>query len=220
MIRRILRKVFKKFKSAKIIMLHYCQDENTKESPCVISTENLITYLDSGEKYISVDDLDKGAKHYDGARCVTIDDSLFDLYTVAYPLLTERQIPFTAFVSSDLLDTDGYITTDQLHEMAQSPYVTIGSHGATHKLLDTLSVDEQRYEIEHSKKVLEEITGKEVKYFAYSNGRYTKETVKLLKSSGYKCAFTVVPRAYNVVSSMKKYELPRLNLTDKTFNKI
>ena len=220
MIRKILRSFFNNLKSAKIVMLHYCQSENTPDSPCIISTENLVSYLDSGNKYISVDDLDKNAKTYDGARCITIDDSLFDLYTVAYPVLTKRNIPFTAFVSSDLLDTDGYITKEQLYEMAQSPLVTIGSHGATHKLLDTLSYDEQCYEIKHSKEVLEQITGKKVKYYAYSNGRYTKETIKILKNAGYKKAFTVIPRAYNIVSAVKNFELPRVNLTDKTFDKI
>lgn len=216
MIRTVLRTLFNKLKSAKIIMLHHVQDQAPHYSPCIISTENLLAFLDKHSKYISVEDLQKGAKAYDDAICLTIDDSLYDLYTVAFPLLTERNIPFIAFVSSDLLDTEGYITSAQLKEMADHPLVTIGSHGATHRCLDTLSEQEQWYELSASKEKLEKITGKQINYYAYSNGRFDKHTKPLLKKACYKKAFGVRPRAYNILSGATRWELPRYNLTDET----
>lgn len=63
---------------------------------------------------------------------------------------------------------------------------------------------------------LEEIIGKKVEYFSYSNGRYTKYTKKMVKKAGYKRAVGVRPRVYNFVSAFSRYDLPRFNLTDKT----
>ena len=160
------------------------------------------------------------SKEYNGAYSITIDDGLYDLYTVAYPTLIARGIPFTAFVSADLLDQEGYITTEQLKEMSKNPLVTIGSHGCTHRCLDLLSKDEQLYELSESKKKIETIIGKEVKYFAYSNGRFAKNTKRLVRKAGYKYAFGVVPRAYNIVSKNYRFELPRINLANETYNKI
>lgn len=220
MIRAVLRTIFNKFKSAKIVMLHHVQSNETSHCPCVIDTENLAQFLDQQSKFISVADLKKGAKVYDGAVCITIDDCLHDLYTVAYPLLTQRHIPFTAFVSSDLLDVEGYITTAQLEEMSRNSLVTIGSHGATHKCLDTLTEEQQWYEISESKRKLEQITGKQITYYAYSNGRFNKETKALLKKAGYQKAFGVRPRAYNFLSAAYRWELPRYNLTNETINSL
>ena len=144
------------------MMLHHVSAG--KYSPCVLSTENFIGFLDSNQKYISIDELLKSsASKYKDAIAITIDDGLYDLYTVAYPLLLERKIPFTAFVSADLLDQEGYITTEQLKEMSRNPLVTIGSHGCTHKCLDELSIEEQIYEINESKQKLEALIEKEIK---------------------------------------------------------
>ena len=97
-------------------MLHHVSDGGY--SPCIISTEHLIQFLDSKQKYISIDELfNASAKKYEDTIAITIDDGLYDLYAIAYPLLVERKIPFTAFISADLLDQEGYITTEQLKEI-------------------------------------------------------------------------------------------------------
>lgn len=219
MIRSALRAVFNKLKSCRIVALHHVQSESTVLSNCVIATDKLQEFTRRHEKWVSAAQLSGCASVYDGGICVTIDDGLFDLYTVAYPLLSRQNIPFIAFISSDLLDTEGYITTAQLKEMAAHPLVTIGSHGATHRLLDTLSDEEQWYELAQSKKKLEAITGREIVYFAYSNGRFNKKTTALLKKAGYKQAFGVHPRLYNFASALSRWNLPRYNLTSDTVDR-
>ena len=220
MIKSFLRKAFKKFKSAKIIMLHHVS-EGKAYSPCIISTQNLNEFLSRNKKYLCIDQLlSSSKKQFQDGVVITIDDGLYDLYTVAYPLLTQNSIPFVAFISADLLDKEGYITTAQLLEMSKNPLVTIGSHGCTHQCLDELDIQQQKYEIEESKKKLEEILKIKVNYFAYSNGRYNKYTKKLVKKAGYKYAFGVMPRVFNCITKTKKYLLPRINLTNQTFKSI
>lgn len=209
--------MFNKLKSARIVALHHVGEHEKDFSPCAITEENLILFLDDREKYLSIEEVVKGSPSaYNGACVITIDDGLADLYTNAFPLLVGRNIPFVAFISSDLIDKEGYVTTDQLKDMSENPLVTIGSHGASHRCLDTLSPEEQKREIFESKKKLEDIIGKKVEYFSYSNGRYTKYTKKMVKKAGYKRAVGVRPRVYNFVSAFSRYDLPRFNLTDKT----
>jgi peptidoglycan/xylan/chitin deacetylase (PgdA/CDA1 family) len=78
-------------------------------------------------------------------------------------------------------------------------------------------MDEQVYEIYESKKKLETLIEKEVKYFAYSNGRFTKTTKDLVKKAGYVYALGVTPRPFNFVTKLRVWDLPRYNLTNKTF---
>ena len=64
--------------------------------------------------------------------CLTFDDVHVSFYTNAYPLLKKYELPFTIFVSCSLLDTEGYITTEMLKEMASCAFCTVGSHGWKH----------------------------------------------------------------------------------------
>ena len=212
----IFRKIVSKLKKAKILMLHYVQTDNNELSPCILSTDNFYKVFGENKKYISLDTLlSSSAKKYDGGVVITIDDGLFDLYTIAYPYLTNKGIPFTAYISADLIGKDGYVTADQVVEMSKNPLVTIASHGCTHKCLDELTIKEQEYEIFSSKQKLEELIGKPVEHYSYSNGRFTKDTIKLVKKAGYKSAVGVIPRVYNKLTK-KRYDLPRINITDKT----
>lgn len=197
-------------------MFHYFQNKNNEQSPCVLSTENFYNVINKNNKYISLDTLlSAGSSKYNGATVVTIDDGLFDLYTIAYPYLIEKKIPFIAYISADLINKDGYVTSEQLVEISKNPLVTIGSHGCTHKCLDELTIEQQEYEIISSKQKLEKLIGKPVEHYSYSNGKFTKETIKLVKKAGYKSAVGVIPRAFNKLTK-KRYNLPRFNVTDKT----
>lgn len=215
-LKNIFRKFVSKLKKAKIFAMHYVQMDNNELCPCILSTDNFYKVIDENKKYISLDTLlSSSAKKYDGGVVITIDDGLFDLYTIAYPYLTNKGIPFTAYISADLIDKDGYVTAEQVVEMSKNPLVTIASHGCTHKCLDELTIKEQEYEIFSSKQKLEELIGRPVEHYSYSNGRFTKDTIKLVKKAGYKSAVGVIPRVYNRLTK-KRYDLPRFNITDKT----
>jgi peptidoglycan/xylan/chitin deacetylase (PgdA/CDA1 family) len=74
---------------------------------------------------------------------------------------------------------------EQLREMIASGLVEIGSHSLSHPLLTTLSVKDQRREIEESKSLLSELCGVEIQSFAYPNGDYDSETRDLVEAAGY-----------------------------------
>ena len=69
--------------------------------------------------------------------------------------------------------------------MAASPWVTIGAHSCYHNDLARILVDDAAFELKRSKQFLEEITGKEIKSFAFPYGSYSPEVIATAKEAGY-----------------------------------
>jgi peptidoglycan/xylan/chitin deacetylase (PgdA/CDA1 family) len=66
-----------------------------------------------------------------------------------------------------------------------------GSHGLTHRLLDSLDTDEVDKELVESKKAIESKLGKPVGSLTYPNGNYNDKIEKQVEKAGYACAFIV-----------------------------
>lgn len=78
------------------------------------------------------------------------------------------------------------LNEDQLREIASTANVTLGSHGVHHHALTFLTKAQVQEELSHSKKYLEEVTGKEVSSIAYPYGLYTRDTIDMAQSLGYR----------------------------------
>lgn len=82
--------------------------------------------------------LSDGGELPERAVVLTIDDAYATIHSRAWPLLRERNWPFTIFVATEPVD-DGYsdfLSWSQLREMAEAG-VTIANHGAGHQHLAT-----------------------------------------------------------------------------------
>ena len=84
---------------------------------------------------------------------------------------------------------EGEITKKDIIKLKNNGMV-IGSHSMTHCFLNTLSKKDVFYELNESKKILEDIIQDEVKYFSIPRGIYTKEVIEIAKRAGYKNLFT------------------------------
>lgn len=101
------------------------------------------------------------------------------------------------------------LSSSELNKMSNSKYIEIGSHTISHHCLSKLSYDEQKEEIEESKKQLEKILNKKIFAFSYPFGRkrdYNFETLKIVKNN-YQIAFSNFPGVVRGKSNI--YELPR-----------
>jgi peptidoglycan/xylan/chitin deacetylase (PgdA/CDA1 family) len=88
-----------------------------------------------------------------------------------------------------------FMTSAQIAEMSEWG-VTFGSHTVTHPILSRESLGRVRAELRDSKAWIESLTGRDVRLFAYPNGRYEdfNEAVKQeLRDAGYTAALTTVP---------------------------
>lgn len=216
MLKKFLRKIAFSIPSSYFLMFHHVTgDPAVKRSGCLINTEKFVNFLSSHHVYRSIDDvIGKPSKK---GIVVTFDDGLLDLYTVAYPCLKLMNIPFAAFIVTDFLGQAGYITKNQLLELSNDPLVTIGSHGVTHSTLTKVSFSAKKNEILESKKILEDLTGREVRYFAYSHGQYDTDVLNLAKV--YNSAFSTAERPFNIMTCRNLFAIPRFNIDSNTIER-
>lgn len=78
---------------------------------------------------------------------------------------------------------------DEAREM-DAENVRIESHTVTHPILTNISAKELDFELQTSKKRLEEVLNRSVEHFCYPNGSLNKNVEKAVEKAGYKSATT------------------------------
>ena len=101
---------------------------------------------------------------------ITIDDGFKSFYNEAWPYLKKNQIPFILFVSTEPVGKNGYMTWDEIKEIANSNIGFIGHHSHTHKYLIDMSNSEFIKDIKISTKIFKEKLGYVPQIFSYPFG--------------------------------------------------
>jgi peptidoglycan/xylan/chitin deacetylase (PgdA/CDA1 family) len=73
-----------------------------------------------------------GAEEQGNHIAITFDDAYDSVYHKAAPLLADKAYPYTIFVNTEAVGRNGYMTWDQIRELAERPGVTIANHSADH----------------------------------------------------------------------------------------
>lgn len=83
------------------------------------------------------DAFDPDRSHPRPVACVTFDDGFAGVHDHAFPVLAELGLPATAFVVTDLLDTDGTVWFSSLHQaITETTASTVEHDGDVHPLTD------------------------------------------------------------------------------------
>jgi hypothetical protein len=72
--------------------------------------------------------------------------------------------------------------------------IDFGAHSVTHPSLTNVPLSRARWEIDRSKRDIEEKLGEAVDFFAYPHGNLNNEIVKIVEETGYTGAVTTCPR--------------------------
>ncbi|HEL2718004.1 TPA: polysaccharide deacetylase family protein [Streptococcus suis] len=122
---------------------------------------------------------------------LTFDDSLWDFYSYAYPLLKQYQMKATNNVITGFTEYGqaGYLTLDQIKEM-QTAGLSFQAHTVNHPDLEYSSIEDQTNELTSSKAYLDSQLNQETIAIAYPGGRYSADTVALTEQAGYKLGVT------------------------------
>ena len=122
---------------------------------------------------------------------VTLDDGLRSVRTVAAPIMQRYGIPGIAFITTALVESEGYLSWQQVRELRDLGLV-IGSHAHTHRSLGRMSPEAAWQEAVCSKQLLEQQLGQAINSFAYPFGMRFDEnptTARLLATAGYTSVF-------------------------------
>lgn len=211
------------------LMFHHVTDEYVDiNDSCKCGIEQfrgiIQSYIDENYEFVTIERALRYIKEKKETKyvLVTFDDIPDNVYTNAYPILKSLNIPFVVFITVDFIDQNQYITKSHLEQLCAEPLCTIGAHTMTHPMLKESFNYE--WEIEQSKKELELLTNKNIKYFAYPFGQYSsvsKDVRKKVKNSGFDCAFCTISSPMNETSTKDLFFLPRFSPTptEKSINK-
>jgi peptidoglycan/xylan/chitin deacetylase (PgdA/CDA1 family) len=160
------------------VHLQYLKDEGFS----VLRLEDAVTALQAGEKLP------------DRSAVITFDDGYLSVYEAAFPLLQEFGYPFTVFVTSGLVTSNGklYASWEQLREMGERG-ATLANHTVTHPYLVNRTEGQSeaewlawvRSEIEDAEAQILAETGQSHKLLAYPYGEYDNAIQQLVRELGY-----------------------------------
>jgi peptidoglycan/xylan/chitin deacetylase (PgdA/CDA1 family) len=106
------------------------------------------------------------------------------------------------------------LTIDELKDISNTPFVSIGSHTVTHPILSTCGDVQAQDEIVRSKQILESWLHTPVNHFAYPNGDYQDREIKNLQTAGYRLAFTTQTHYITPENIAHVYTIPRFDVLE------
>lgn len=171
-----------------------------------------------GYRVISMKDYEaiiKGDQKPRGREIVlTFDDANQTFEQEVYPVLKRYSFPAALFVVSESMkrQINASLSEESLKEILESGLITLGSASKTHPFFPALTYGQLQSETQDSKKDLEQMSGKEVHYFAYPNGDLNARAVAAVKKAGYQLAFTT---SHHKLKGLQEspYALTRLKIS-------
>ena len=134
-----------------------------------------------------------GAKLPKKPIMLTFDDTKLDQWTVAVPELKKYGFKAVFFIMTVSLGRANYLSRDQVRKMSDMGHV-IGSHTYDHQNVKKYQGEDWVTQIEKPTKTLQEVTGKDIKYFAYPFGLWNKEAIPELKKRGFSSAYILAEK--------------------------
>lgn len=127
---------------------------------------------------------------------LTFDDGYAGVFHYAFPILQEFKVPGTVFLISGFLGKVNnwdvqlagrrfpHLTMQQVKELSAAGW-EMGSHTISHRCLIGLPRQEIWKELNDSKRSIEDLLGRRVKYLAAPFGKVNRLILELARESGY-----------------------------------
>lgn len=154
--------IFRKQKSIIFLCFHDICDEGYTDRYCIRGSD-LKKIIDTiRDDVISINEVSKNIYSENTKYVISFDDGYASLYEFMVNHCLSDNIPYTAYISTDLIDQEGYLSKMQIVEMAKYHNCTIGSHMCSHSKTRDIGYKKSFYEWRKSKKILEKITGERI----------------------------------------------------------
>jgi peptidoglycan/xylan/chitin deacetylase (PgdA/CDA1 family) len=188
-----------------------------------------VLFLRDHYKVVSIDDyvtyvFENGRSETD-AVVITFDDAYCSYATDVVPLLNELSVPSTVFVCTGYLGKSNewndeenrspIMSAGEVKGLSANPLVTIGAHTVYHQSLAGLQRPVAYFELNESKRYLQELLGRRIDYVAYPYGQLHQHVngmvMNLARDLEYKAAFTTNADLTN--NRDVRYRMNRLDLS-------
>lgn len=123
---------------------------------------------------------------------ITFDDAYASVWTTAAPMLEEAGFPYTIFVNTDAVGSDGYMSWQQLEQASEQEGLSIANHSHDHGHLarrpdESVEAWQQRTtdSIDQAHSILEERLGETAPLFAYPYGEYDAALEQMMDDRGW-----------------------------------
>lgn len=149
----------------------------------------------------AVKHIDQALEDGDGV-VLTFDDGYRSLYESAYPLLRERDLPFTLYLTTVPVETGRPmrdhpgaepLNWGMVKSMLASELMTLGAHTHTHPDLRSIAADSVERECATSDELIVDRTGVTPRHFAYPWGYWSPESDGVVRAR-YRTATLGSPR--------------------------
>ena len=125
----------------------------------------------------------------------------------------KNKVPIILFVSTREVGKNGYMTWEQIREIASSNLVTIENHSHSHEYLIDWNEKEIRKDLEKSIGIFNKELGYSPNLFSYPFGEYSSVLKKIVSDLNFKFAFG---QHSGVIDLSKNFlELPRFPINEK-----
>jgi peptidoglycan/xylan/chitin deacetylase (PgdA/CDA1 family) len=164
---------------------------------------------------VSVDDYLQAARENRPTRdmvILTFDDGYKDQYTQAFPILLQHHAHATFFITTGNVGRYNHVTWPEIEEMAKDG-MSIGGHSVEHVDLASLTMEQQRAEIEGCLAALR-AHGVSVDTYAYPGGTFNRATEMILTKEPVALAFTTDPS--HEIGDQPRFEIARLRVKNVT----
>jgi len=172
----------------RMVYYHHVFDDERK------GFERQIKYMKNFGEFISIDQvvqLLEAKENLDGRYFnMSFDDGIYNNYTNMMPITVAHEVPVIIYLPTDYIGKEHYTPEEKRKigpRLPENPKeltylswddcvdmldhnVTFGSHTASHTILSTLNEEQTKYELETSKKVIEEKLKVPCDHFAPPNG--------------------------------------------------
>lgn len=123
---------------------------------------------------------------------ITFDDGINNQYDIAFPILKQNGLRAVFYIFANAPErNDKYLNFSKLKEMVVAG-MEIGSHTYFHSYLTKLTSEKVKFELEESKKRLEDNLGIKVESFAYPFGDLNSTIIQSVKDAGYSSARGII----------------------------
>jgi peptidoglycan/xylan/chitin deacetylase (PgdA/CDA1 family) len=230
MVHRVYEHVLERLRARRSFVLcyHGVGPSTTRTDPGFLRVDprafcaHLDLLLGAGFEFVTVGEfVDRAAGRSPpvGLVALSFDDGMDDNHEYVLPILRERRLRATVFVTTGLIgkpnpwmghDSGARMMTEaELRDLVQAGF-EIGAHTVTHRNLAELDYESCLYEMIESRTALEALLGIRVRTFAYPYCHYGPAALAAACATGFAAAVTCEGRG-----GWERHELARTMITGK-----